>query len=55
MIYFDPENPEQFYDAFVTFDGQWLRMRTKKNTGPINKLWVAKLESGKLPSNGFAC
>jgi len=43
LIYTDPEHPNQFYGASVTFDGDWVQLYISESTAPVNKLWLAKL------------
>ena len=36
----------------MTFDGNWLALFISKDTSPVNKLWLARMEGGGLPSDG---
>lgn len=52
LIYSDPDNPEYHFGAATTYDGNWVKMSISKDTSPVNKLWIAKVEGGTLRPDG---
>ena len=52
LIYSDPDHPDYFYGVGMTFDGNWLQLTMSKDTAPVNKLWIAKVQGGALPADG---
>jgi prolyl oligopeptidase len=44
LVYKDPENPEYSFSASATTDGQFVIMDIKKDTGPINKIYLIDLK-----------
>jgi Prolyl oligopeptidase, N-terminal beta-propeller domain len=52
LVYEDPENPEWSAYIFVTWHGDYMCMGMSKDTAPVNKLWVAKVKDGVLPTDG---
>jgi len=52
LIYSDSDHPEYFFGVGMTFDGNWLQLSISKDTAPVNKLWIAKVQGGAMPVDG---